>query len=240
MLLLATKFGVPVCPHAGGVGLCELVVHLAPFDYVAVSGSLDERMIEYVDHLHEHFVEPVRVVSGRYLLPRTPGYGHDPAGARPAPLSRGCRLVGPPTSARSRGAHQLATPGHPATRPPSEPPDDRQLGVDLAGVVMDHLEQFGHAGLPSQVDGETLQLGEHAPVIAGSTAGATFTGVPLRTALPDSSSYRSSSASRLEFTPGCARATAMATPWASDPENVTGWRLGERRSVPRPAGGTLR
>jgi L-fuconate dehydratase len=74
VLLLAARFGVPVCPHAGGVGLCELVVHLSAFDYVAVSGSLDERMIEYVDHLHEHFTEPVRVEGGRYLLPRTPGY----------------------------------------------------------------------------------------------------------------------------------------------------------------------
>jgi L-fuconate dehydratase len=74
VLLLAAKFGVPVCPHAGGVGLCELVVHLAAFDYIAVSGSLDERMIEYIDHLHEHFVEPVRVSNGRYLLPRLPGY----------------------------------------------------------------------------------------------------------------------------------------------------------------------
>jgi L-fuconate dehydratase len=74
VLLLAAKFGVPVCPHAGGVGLCELVVHLSAFDYVAVSGSLDERMIEYVDHLHEHFTEPVRVSRGRYRLPRTPGY----------------------------------------------------------------------------------------------------------------------------------------------------------------------
>jgi len=74
VLLLAARFGVPVCPHAGGVGLCELVVHLSAFDYVAVSGSLDERMIEYVDHLHEHFTEPVRVEGGRYLLPRAPGY----------------------------------------------------------------------------------------------------------------------------------------------------------------------
>jgi L-fuconate dehydratase len=74
VLLLAARFGVPVCPHAGGVGLCELVVHLSAFDYIAVSGSLDERMIEYVDHLHEQFVEPVRVVRGRYLLPRSPGY----------------------------------------------------------------------------------------------------------------------------------------------------------------------
>jgi L-fuconate dehydratase len=74
VLLLAAKFGVPVCPHAGGVGLCELVVHLSAFDYVAVSGALDERMIEYVDHLHEHFVEPVVVSGGRYHLPRAPGY----------------------------------------------------------------------------------------------------------------------------------------------------------------------
>jgi L-fuconate dehydratase len=75
VLLLAARFGVPVCPHAGGVGLCELVVHLSAFDYLAASGSLDERMIEYVDHLHEHFVEPVRVTGGRYHLPQAPGYG---------------------------------------------------------------------------------------------------------------------------------------------------------------------
>jgi L-fuconate dehydratase len=74
VLLLAARFGVPVCPHAGGVGLCELVVHLSAFDYIAVSGSLEERMIEYVDHLHEHFTEPVRVRGGRYLLPQSPGY----------------------------------------------------------------------------------------------------------------------------------------------------------------------
>jgi L-fuconate dehydratase len=74
VLLLAARFGVPVCPHAGGVGLCELVVHLSAFDYVAVSGSREGRMIEYVDHLHEHFIEPVRVTGGRYRLPRAPGY----------------------------------------------------------------------------------------------------------------------------------------------------------------------
>ena len=66
MLLLAAKFGVPVCPHAGGVGLCELVQHLSAFDYVAVSGALDGRVIEYVDHLHEHFLEPVVIRDGRY------------------------------------------------------------------------------------------------------------------------------------------------------------------------------
>ncbi|GAA3233085.1 enolase C-terminal domain-like protein [Dactylosporangium siamense] len=73
ILLLAAKFGVPVCPHAGGVGLCELVQHLAMFDFVAVSGSTDNRAIEYVDHLHEHFVDPVRVSAGRYLAPTAPG-----------------------------------------------------------------------------------------------------------------------------------------------------------------------
>ena len=74
VLLLADKFDIPVCPHAGGVGLCELVQHLAVIDYVCVSGSLDGRMIEYVDHLHEHFLDPVHVNNGRYRLPTRPGY----------------------------------------------------------------------------------------------------------------------------------------------------------------------
>jgi L-fuconate dehydratase len=74
ILLLAAKFGVPVCPHAGGVGLCELVQHLSMFDYVAVSGSLDDRVIEYVDHLHEHFVDPVTVDNGCYAVPTAPGF----------------------------------------------------------------------------------------------------------------------------------------------------------------------
>jgi L-fuconate dehydratase len=74
ILLLAAKFGVPVCPHAGGVGLCELVQHLAMADYVAVSGELDGRVIEHVDHLHEHFVDPARVEGGRYTAPTAPGF----------------------------------------------------------------------------------------------------------------------------------------------------------------------
>jgi L-fuconate dehydratase len=73
ILLLAAKFGVPVCPHAGGVGLCELVQHLAMFDFLAVSASVLDRSIEYVDHLHEHFTDPVRVRDGRYVAPTTPG-----------------------------------------------------------------------------------------------------------------------------------------------------------------------
>jgi L-fuconate dehydratase len=74
VLLMAAKFGVPVCPHAGGVGLCEYVQHLSAFDYIAVSGSLENRVTEYVDHLHEHFVDPVRIRNAHYLLPTQPGY----------------------------------------------------------------------------------------------------------------------------------------------------------------------
>jgi L-fuconate dehydratase len=74
VLLLAAKFGVPVCPHAGGVGLCEYVQHLAIFDYIAVSGSLEDRVVEYVDHLHEHFISPAVIRDGRYVVPTDPGY----------------------------------------------------------------------------------------------------------------------------------------------------------------------
>jgi L-fuconate dehydratase len=75
ILLLAAKFGVPVCPHAGGVGLCEMVQHLAMFDYLAVSGTCEGRMVEFVDHLHEHFVDPVRIEAGHYVAPLAPGGG---------------------------------------------------------------------------------------------------------------------------------------------------------------------
>jgi len=74
ILLMAAKFGIPVCPHAGGVGLCELVRHLSMFDFVAVSGSWEDRRIEYVDHLHEHFLDPVVIEAGRYVTPVLPGY----------------------------------------------------------------------------------------------------------------------------------------------------------------------
>ena len=74
VLLLAAKFDIPVCPHAGGVGLCEYVQHLSMFDYICVSGSLDNRLIEYVDHLHEHFLDPVRMRNGHYMPPVKPGY----------------------------------------------------------------------------------------------------------------------------------------------------------------------
>ena len=74
ILLIAAKYNIPVCPHAGGVGLCEYVQHLSMVDYVAVSGSMENRMIEYVDHLHEHFLNPVNIRNGHYLPPEKPGY----------------------------------------------------------------------------------------------------------------------------------------------------------------------
>jgi L-fuconate dehydratase len=74
VLLMAAKFGVAVCPHAGGVGLCEYVQHLSIFDYIYVSASLEDRVLEYVDHLHEHFLDPVVIRDGRYLPPAQPGY----------------------------------------------------------------------------------------------------------------------------------------------------------------------
>ena len=74
VLLLAAKFGVPVCPHAGGVGLCEYVQHLAMIDFICVSGSLEDRLCEYAGHLHEHFLDPVTMRNGHYLPPTAPGY----------------------------------------------------------------------------------------------------------------------------------------------------------------------
>lgn len=74
ILLLAAKFGIPVCPHAGGVGLCEYVQHLSMFDYIAVTGTMENRLIEFVDHLHEHFLEPVVIRRGHYMPPVKPGY----------------------------------------------------------------------------------------------------------------------------------------------------------------------
>lgn len=74
ILLMAAKFGIPVCPHAGGVGLCEYVQHLSMIDYVAISGTMENRIIEFVDHLHEHFYDPVVIKNGAYMPPSLPGY----------------------------------------------------------------------------------------------------------------------------------------------------------------------
>ncbi len=98
-LLLAAHFEVPVCPHAGGVGLCEHVQHFSVFDYIAVSGSLENRIIEYADHLHEHFVEPVEMQGGRYRLPRAPGFGVE---FRPESLERFAFPDGPIWRDRAR------------------------------------------------------------------------------------------------------------------------------------------
>ncbi|MGA5299703.1 enolase C-terminal domain-like protein [Nucisporomicrobium flavum] len=98
ILLLAAKFGVPVCPHAGGVGLCEMVQHLAMFDYVAVSGSTAGRVIEYVDHLHQHFVDPVVIRNGRYVAPEAPGIG---ARMHPASVAAHTFPTGPQWNAQA-------------------------------------------------------------------------------------------------------------------------------------------
>ncbi|GHH91633.1 enolase C-terminal domain-like protein [Streptomyces capillispiralis] len=85
ILLLAARSGVPVCPHAGGVGLCELVQHLSMFDYVALTGTTEDRVIEYVDHLHDHFLDPVVIREGHYTAPLAPGFS---AALRPESLAR--------------------------------------------------------------------------------------------------------------------------------------------------------
>ena len=74
VVLMAAKFGVPVCPHGGGVGLCQYSQNIVLFDYIAVSASLEKRVLEYVDHLHENFLEPIVIRRGRYMPPQQPGY----------------------------------------------------------------------------------------------------------------------------------------------------------------------
>ena len=106
VILMAAKFGIPVCPHAGGVGLCEYVQHLSAFDYICVSGSLEGRVTEFVDHLHEHFLDPVRIVNGRYMLPQKPGYSIEifPATLRQFAFPHGAEWAGASHSSElSRG-----------------------------------------------------------------------------------------------------------------------------------------
>jgi L-fuconate dehydratase len=85
VLLMAAKFGIPVCPHAGGIGLCEYGQHVSLIDYIVVSGSLERRALEFADHLHEHFVTPIVVRNGRYMPPEAPGFS---AEMRPASLDQ--------------------------------------------------------------------------------------------------------------------------------------------------------
>jgi len=77
VLLLAAQFDKPVCPHAGGVGLCEYVQHISFFDQACVARSSEGRMIEHAAHLHEHFVDPIRIARGRYLAPEKPGFSSE-------------------------------------------------------------------------------------------------------------------------------------------------------------------
>jgi L-fuconate dehydratase len=105
ILLLAAVFDVPVCPHAGGVGLCELVQHLAMFDLVAVSGTTDNRVIEYVDHLHEHFLSPAVVKEGGYVAPVDPGFS---AQMRPETLQNYVFPEGSAWNADEQSANELA------------------------------------------------------------------------------------------------------------------------------------
>ena len=85
---MAAKAGLPVWPHAGGVGLCEYVQHLSMIDYLPVSGTMENRVTEFVDHLHEHFTDPRIVVNGAYRVPEAPGF---PIRIRPETLARECR-----------------------------------------------------------------------------------------------------------------------------------------------------
>ena len=101
IMLMAAKFGIPVCPHAGGVGLCEYVQHLSLFDFIAVTGSTAGRVIEYVDHLHEHFVDPCRIENAHYMPPQRPGYSIE---MYPASLAEFAYPDGPVWSQLRRGA----------------------------------------------------------------------------------------------------------------------------------------
>ena len=74
VLLMAAKYNIPVCPHAGGVGLSEHVQHLSMIDFLVISGSKDDRVIEFVDHLHEHFRYPCILKNGSYMAPQDSGY----------------------------------------------------------------------------------------------------------------------------------------------------------------------
>ncbi len=106
VLLLAKKFGVPVCPHAGGVGLCEYVAHLVMIDYLRIGASLENRVCEYVDHLHEHFIDPCVVRGGRYLAPTAPGYS---AAIKPEVLAAYRYPDGPVWRSRPAGRAAIST-----------------------------------------------------------------------------------------------------------------------------------
>ena len=184
VLLLAKKFGIPVCPHAGGVGLCEYVQHLAMIDFVCVAGSMEGRVLEYVDHLHEHFFDPVRMRAGRYMPPEMPGYSitmkprsldrfEFPAGAAWAKPGSVCSrligrpahcLFGPPVGLFAvAGAGQIEHDRGSLT--------ERALQLDAAPKPLDEMLGHGqpHARSPARrlggvegVEGMLCHLGGHA------------------------------------------------------------------------------
>ena len=147
ILLLAAKFGVPVCPHAGGVGLCEAVQHLAMFDFVAVSGELDGRMIEFVDHLHEHFVTPVEVQARPLPGTARPRGGHRDARRARWPSTRWAAMADRaaahlPLGPLGFGGANLGN----LYRPMSD--DDAQAVLDAAwGAGIRHFDTAPHYGL---------------------------------------------------------------------------------------------
>ncbi|HEX2703876.1 MAG TPA: enolase C-terminal domain-like protein [Solirubrobacteraceae bacterium] len=107
IILMAAKYGIPICPHAGGVGLCEYVQHLAMFDYIAVSGAFENRVVEWIDHLHEHFVHPAIVCDGRYQAPTAPGYSIEmlPASLNKYEYPQGAAWNEPDTFGAAAGAY---------------------------------------------------------------------------------------------------------------------------------------
>ena len=168
ILLLAAKFGVPVCPHAGGVGLCEMVQHLAMFDFIAVSGTTDDRWIEYVDHLHEHFTDPVVVRGGRYLR------------------SHRSRRRCPPARRLRRRVPLPRRPGVVAARAMS--------ADDYAGLRV--LVTGGASGIGHAVATAALHRGATVAVLDLDPAGAPAGAVALRADVTDDASVAARSRDR--------------------------------------------
>ncbi|MGW2260132.1 enolase C-terminal domain-like protein [Streptomyces sp. NPDC001780] len=137
VLLLAAKYGVPVCPHAGGVGLCELVQHLSMFDYIAVSGSREGRVIEYVDHLHEHFADPVVIASGHYRVPTAPGFS---ARMHPASIAAHRYPEGPVWRARRAAGRSADESTGKAAEKTAEKTVEKTAG-EMAGRTVDETAE---------------------------------------------------------------------------------------------------
>ena len=158
VILMAAKFGVPLCPHAGGVGLCELVQHLSMFDYVCVSGRMDDRVTEFVDHLHEHFVDPVVIRNAP--LSRSGTSRLQQRDARR--VDRGVSLSGRTRLAPVRPARRTCElrryrselSSRPATRPPAANALPQRIGPLLRWSPLDCFEPEWPAAIPVQLEHE--------------------------------------------------------------------------------------